>query len=786
MMVRRRVRQWWRRVIYFFPLQLLVLHVKKNHLLLFFWAVLWAYITSDLGVKYGIPYVFLYPEYFGHVNFLSYLLTGFALGGFITAFNLYSYTMHAYRFPFIATLSRPFLKFNINNAIIPVAFVLSYLYYSARLQLLKELVPPGQVAIDLAGFVLGIVLFQLISLLYFTRTNTDITKVLGHEPAQYRPEGPFGDLFGPASPIPARRSAQRRATRWLRREQRARKWHVETYLVPPLRIALARSSRHYDKELLRSVLWQNHINGSIFEVIVIVSFIALGAFSGWSPFEIPTGASAFLLFTMLLMIISALYSWLKGWTLSVIVALVLGVQFLSLRTDAFLYDNQAYGLDYQAKPAPYTIAELNELAFDSAATDRDRAGMEQVLDRWLAHAQAVTKADRPPLVIVSTSGGGLRSMLWTCLCMQELDSVAGGDLLPRTAMITGSSGGLIGAAYYRQSYIAHQDNDDLPGPDDPSHLDRMSRDILNPVAFTFVTNDMFIRYQRVVDGHHIYTRDRGYVFEERLNENTDHVLDVRLRDLEEPERDARVPMLLMAPTSVNDGRRLLISALPAAHLTNNASKVGTAHAPQPESIEFQRMFKDQDAEDLKLTSALRMSATFPYITPMVTLPSDPPMRVMDAGIRDNYGYRTMSAFLLEHRTWIAKHTSGVIVLQLRDTQKLLDVQPVARSLMARLFDPASNVYGNFVKVQDQDYDLMLQQVSAWIEVPLEVIDLQLHHDPDEEISLSWHLTAVEKHQVLSAIRSPDNQAALERFHELIRRPDVLLSEVPVSDAPGDR
>ena len=116
MTARLTYRQWVRRILYFFPLQLLLLHFKKNHLLLLVWLLLFGYITQGLGVKYGIPNLFLYPEYFGSVGFISYAITGFALGGFITAFNLYTYTMHGYRFPFIATIARPFLKFNVNNA----------------------------------------------------------------------------------------------------------------------------------------------------------------------------------------------------------------------------------------------------------------------------------------------------------------------------------------------------------------------------------------------------------------------------------------------------------------------------------------------------------------------------------------------------------------------------------------------------------------------------------------------------------------------------------------------
>ncbi len=764
----RNTRNRLRRAVFFFPLQLLVLHFKKNHLLLLFWLVLWGFATGAMGQKYGIPYLFLHPEYMGSVSPWGFMLNGFALGGFITAFNLYSYTMHAYRFPFIATLSRPFLKFNVNNAIIPVAFTLTYLWCSARLQLTKELVPPLDVVLNLGAFLLGLGIFQLISLAYFTRTNTDIVKMTGRRPEEYREEDHAADPHGPMPPIPPLRVEQRKATRWLRREQRTPKWHVETYLVLPFRIALARSSRHYDRDLLRSVLWQNHINGSIFEVIVIISFVALGAFAGVRFFQIPTGASAFLLFTMLLMVLSALYSWFKGWTLTVVLGAVVVVNLISLRTEAFLYDSQAHGLDYMAPPAPYGRERLVQLAYDTAAITRDRRGMEQVLERWHAHNRALNGDSLPPLVIMSTSGGGLRSMLWSYLCMRELDSLLNGTLLTRTALITGSSGGAIGAAYFRQAALrAGGDGADVL---DPRHLDNMSADILNPVAFTLVTNDMFVRYQRVSDGTRLYTRDRGFVFEQRLNENTDGLLDVRLDELAEAERSARIPLFMVAPTCINDGRRMLISALPAAHLTVNSVDSAMRHRPEPEAVEFRRMFAAQGAGDLKLTSALRMGATFPYITPVVTLPSEPPLRVMDAGIRDNYGFRTLGSFLREHRDWIARNTRGVLIVQMRDKQKELEVREVSGTLLARLLDPAQNVYGNFVRVQDQDYDLMMQQVSTWTGVPVRVVDLQLRHDEQDEISLSWHLTAVEKQQVKRTLRSPENREAFATITGALQQP----------------
>ncbi len=772
----RRYSQRLRRVMYFFPLQLLVLHVKKNHMLLVCWLLLFLFVTESLGVKYGVPYLFLYPEYFGTVSFFSFAITGFALGGFITAFNLYSYTMHGYRFPFIATLARPFLKFNVNNALIPAIFVLTYLWCSASFQYSSEFETPARIALHLSGFVFGMFFFLALALLYFTRTNTDIKKLLGRDPDSYRPEAPLIDIgpmhigtddLTPQHDTPPRRGTdKRKANRWLRRAQRSEKWRVDTYLSPRGRIMLARSSSHYDRELLRDVLWQNHINGSIFEMVLVLSFIALGAFSDMRFFAIPAGASAILFLTMLLMLVSALWSWLQGWTGTVVIGCVVLLNVISNHTDKFFYDNHAYGLDYTVEPAPYDRATMAAMANDTLAAQDDARAMRRTLELWKEQNAALSGTTKPPLLLVNTSGGGLRAMLWTLVCMQHLDSVLDGTLMDRTALLAGSSGGLIGAAYYRQLFLA----DLAKGSDirnDPDLRDEVSNDMLNPMIFSFVTNDMFVRYRKVYDGDKRYTLDRGHTFEQRLNANTRGLLDVRLRDLEDPERDARIPMLVMTPTSINDGRRVLIGALPMAHLSTIAPERGVNNLGEPESIEFGKLFAKQGARDLKLTSALRMNASFPYITPVVTLPSDPPMRVMDAGVRDNYGYRVTLAFLHTYRKWIAENTGGVVILQIRDTPRRMEVKRKNSSMFARVFDPVGSVYDNFLHAQDQDYDLMVQQASGWARFPVHLVDLELQRGAEEQIALSWHLTALERKRVLKSLDTPQNRDSFALLKRLL-------------------
>ncbi len=80
----------------------------------------------------------------------------------------------------------------------------------------------------------------------------------------------------------------------------------------------------------------------------------------------------------------------------------------------------------------------------------------------------------------------------------------------------------------------------------------------------------------------------------------------------------------------------------------------------PDAVDFAALFARQDPMNLRLLTALRMNATFPYVLPNVWLPSKPVIDALDAGLRDNYGQETASRFLLVMRDWIQANTSKVV------------------------------------------------------------------------------------------------------------------------------
>ena len=741
------------RFLYFFPFQLVWLHLKRNHFLLLFWVILFGFTTQAFANKFGIPYLFLAPEYRGEVGIYSYAILGFALGGFIMAFNIYSYIIHSNRFPFLGTLARPFFKFCINNFIIPVLFIGTYIYFSSKFLQTIELKSNWEIFKNMTAFVLGNALFIILAVIYFFPTNKNIFKITGQTAEQF-------DALSKKHNKKSRRNGR------IAFNQGSR-WRVDTYLTHPFKVNLARNSDHYDRETLRKVFYQNHVNASFFELLVILVFFIVGAFQFNNFFVIPAAASTFLVFTVVLMIISITMSWLKGWTLSVLIILILLFDFASGKFDLLNMSNPAYGLNYDQEPIPYNLATLDSLNNDLLGVSRDINQHEKILDKWLDR-QRKLKGDpsfKPKMIIVNTSGGGLRSSLWTVRALQYCDSVSNGEITQNTRLISGSSGGSIGAAYFRDLYLNRETIN--PGLYSDKYLENISHDILNRVLFTLATNDIFIRFRKRDVAGYSYVLDRAMTFEDQLNINTGFVFDKPVNAYANAVADAQIPMMILAPSVVNDGRRMLISSQPLSYLCYENPDDKKQLNLSFENIEFARMFANHDAGNLLMSSALRMNSTFPYILPYPSLPTEPSIEVMDAGLRDNFGMKVSAKYISVFKKWIEKNTSGLIILQIRDTEKLIEPNIEHSTILDKLINPIGSFYGNYFKDQDYNMDQILEVTNELLDVPLYHIPLEIRNNPGEHIALSWHLTELEKLRVTNSIELPWNQESIKQLLELL-------------------
>lgn len=734
------VKEFWRNVRMFFPLVLLIHHLKHNLLGLFYWLFFFAIITDNLGRGFGISYLFLSPEYRGAIGFLSFLFVGFSFGGLTMAFHSYSYARLAPYFPFLAMVNKPFVKFSLNNSFIPVVFSVLYIYRMVVFQRAEEYAVTTDLWEYAIGYVLGFTLFVGISILYFFPINKNVFEL------------------NKIQDIPAKR-----ILRWQRFSKgRSVKWKADKrhriywYLGRRMKIQKCRSTKHYQPQLLQAVFEQNRISTSVFEITTISAFVLLGWLGGGTYFDIPAAVSVVLLLTIVLMLFSALLAWMRFWTYPLLIAVLIVMNICSVKYGWFEFETNAYGMDYE-REVMYSPLKLQQMYADSVQMNKDYQAYIRMLENWKLR----TGQKKPVLVVVNTSGGGSRSAAWVFEVLRKCDSLSSGANSKHIAMITGASGGMVGAAYYRSLVMAHEN------VDEPVYYERIASDLLNKLAFAASTNDLFFRYQATLRGNEKATYDRALAFEQDLNENTENRLAAPLVNYKKAERSGKIPVMIFTPTVVNDGRRLVLSSQPMSFLNKMDGEIKGLEGSY-EYVDGQQLFGAKQVENVRMSSVLRMNATFPYVLPMTTLPTQPAIQVMDAGTRDNFGGKMAVQWLFVLKDWIRENTSGVVLLQIRDTKKVI-YGDGTRSLtfLDRFSEPFGNVLSNFPRTQDLDQDELITAFGKQAPFPFQVATFNLRTESSDRISLSWHLTSHEKRKIKQAIFRSSNRQTMNRLMKLL-------------------
>ncbi len=743
MFVLNQIGQWVKNVWYFaltfFPIQLFLLHLRRSHILVIFWTILFLFISGYLGSDYGFHYLFLSPEYFDRVSFASYFLVGITAGLFVMAFHISSYIYYSYRYPFLATLNRPLYKFCINNSAIPLFF---YALYIVKIWDLLRV--DGQksdfILLCVLGLLSGSVLTILITLGYF-----------------------FSTIRSKADVPPGK--TERALDKLIKKEndpEKIRRYSgsvVNYYLKNFSSIKVTRGVGHYQSEHLLQTIEQHHFTASAFFLVLLLMVLGINLLSDYTLFRIPAGASVFLIFSLYLMVTGALYSRLKTWTLTVGVIAVLVLNYFS-GFERFSRKHYAYGMDYTSTPATYDYQALESITADTLVQN-DLREATSLLNRW----KAKQKDFKPKLVILNVSGGGLRSALWTTKVLQSLDSAIEG-FYPGLHLMVGSSGGMLGASYYRQLKY-QQSFDSLVYPHHTKHLERMGADLLNPVAFSLAVNDLFLRFRRFDYESHTYLVDRGKAFDDKLVENSNGFLAGTLGDWAQAEKQSDAPLLILSPTVIGDGRKMLMSNQGLSFLTYSKPFKGLNVKKEYDAVEFKRLFAKQGYERLRFATALRMSASFPYITPLVNLPSNPPIELIDAGARDNEGFELALRYVLKMKKWIKQHTSGVVFVQVKANRP--DEIPIVeegQTNFDQLVKPIGGIVQSFHNLQIYNKALLMELISEQETFSMDLVRFSLFSKEDQ-LSLSWHLTEAEKRYVVGAMKAERNQEAVAKLQQLL-------------------
>lgn len=734
----------------FFPLQLVVGHFKHNLAGLFAWLLFFLIVTGNLGARFGLPILFFSPEYLGKVSYLSFGLLGFGFGGLMMAFNTYSYSKLGRRFPFLTFVKRPFLRFCKNNSMIPLAFFILYFVKMAGYQWREEYASVWTVLLYGISFIIGITLFVVFSLVYFfpITNRFRLINLVTDDDGSY----PYQAVFRKKEGAWYNRIFAKTQQRYL-------------YFGRGFRIYLSRPIDHIDDTIVQKVLMRNRINTTLFELLTLLLFIGLSLFPDYSIFELPAAMSIVLLITLIFMLYSVVQTWFRRWTPILFIMVISLMDYLSTNTNYFSYRNYAYGLDYGSEKKPaYSIVSIEENAKKESnkETSASYQNYIELLENW----KKKTGEEKPKLIIVNSSGGGLRSALWTFGVLQKLDQEFNGKLKKNIHIYTGASGGMIGCGYFRELCL-RSEKGEIKSIYSKEYAEKLGKDMLNKLAFSASTRDVFLRIQNFNYRGYEYPKDRGRAFEEQLHSNTDYLMDHTLGYYSNYEKTGQIPLMIITPTIVNDGRRLIISSQSLCFLTTPSGR-GSILSKTHENIDYQTFFKDVNPQNIRFSTALRSSSTFPFVTPMVTLPTTPEVQLMDAGIRDNYGGKITMEVLYHLQDWVKENTSGVIIVQIRDTKKVLDNTTYRQvSLIDKLTLPFGNMYSNFPKTQDFDQDQLFKIGAQEFSFPLDIITFNLREKVNDQISLSWHLSTQEKSKIQQAFYSPLNQLSFEQLKKIM-------------------
>lgn len=442
-----------------------------------------------------------------------------------------------------------------------------------------------------------------------------------------------------------------------------------------------------------------HLGGpsGVYTWLLVFTALLTGTVFVISPLTRPIPALAIGRLFLLLFVIDGWLKVLQYWsddistamefyiTPFVFLVLVLGLFFGLRRFNGSQFKYEIPGLN-KRYDTPLDLAKQQESG-DESPTGTPAPVARPIdpgtsLNRWKERVTALPgSSDKPDLVVVTTSGGAYRAAYWTAivldrLCQESRPDGALPGLADKIRLITGASGGMVTAAYFaalRADQATGDSADPLPSierrlsedtqtartpesqvmhangsaPWASRYADNpIERDSLTPVVQQLLSADL-----RSWIGRFRIPVDRGVVLESQWL-----TLDRTFAQFRDAEESGQVPSIIFSPMVVETGQPLLISNLDLSQIRR-----WTGDA----ALELFDLFPEA-RETFHLRTAVRLNATFPYISPAVSLPTEPSRRIVDAGFYDNYGINVATAFLADPhiRDWVEENVRRIVVVQI--------------------------------------------------------------------------------------------------------------------------
>jgi hypothetical protein len=378
-------------------------------------------------------------------------------------------------------------------------------------------------------------------------------------------------------------------------------------------------------------------------------------------------------------------------------------------------------------------------------------------------AQVLTANGRKCALVVASAGGGIQSAAWTAQVLEGLRELHGEAFDKALCLISSISGGSTGSACY-VNWLAKPTAAVAPtAAASASSLDEVGWGLAWPDLWRLLLPwpfGLMIDRARALE--------IAWAGNATLPGNPPQ-LESRLSDWNEPVAKGRLPALIMNSTMVEVGAPLL----------NGTSDVNAVHSRVSGGwMDGDTLHRIGDREmDISVARAARLSATFPYVTP-VARPANANLQphMIDGGFYDNYGIATLTEWLdqaLEatHKPGEAQQVSRILVLEISGFPPAdFKVPPTPQThggWFLQLIAPVTTLMNARTagQVSHRDIELKLLQ-QKWKERKVEIDVAKFDFDPalpdgkKPDPPLSWHLMPLQ----IKAIRDEWRQSSAAINH----------------------
>lgn len=499
-------------------------------------------------------------------------------------------------------------------------------------------------------------------------------------------------------------------------------------------------------------------------VIYITGYLLMEP--AWIPVPIPmsvvpTLGYVFWLLMLLTSLLSAVAFWLDRSRFPITTALVIWAFVTTNNKDHY------FGLipNVAAKPATYTDAQAKRLK----------------------RAPGSPRGPGKVITVVCSNGGGIQAAAWAAQVLEglsSLDAPVGTNFIDSVQLFSSTSGGSVGIMYYLQAF-----------PRDGSHplATNLSRataaamassleetawglvypDFLNsalPVQFwgdrAWATESAWRRRSdRLV-------RKSGHLPPEILNPSDDDGARPRLTlfsDWMSRSKDGTLPAVVFNSTETGAGEQHFLATIT---LPNLQPKTGTTRGQGYDlnARTFHSMYNRKYIFDMYVTTAARLSATFPYVTPTSRAIVDrqfndqdvpdiqlPTWRLADGGYFDNSGLVAALAWIdsILERDKEANQIGELLLIQIDGFPVKRKYTPYGTSpgWIGAALDPVKTVLNVRTSSQRDRGGLELQILKGRYPNKLKSFVLRPDHEFIPDPPLSWHLSDADKAAIEKAWRA---------------------------------